>query len=391
MRYTRDQFTQEYYMLWELGLLLPVSDNASLYTVKYQRNRTDDYARVTLSADSVCDALERACYATTYASPWRPEDIDLNAVYDSEENLLWIDETYSQIIQNKYEFKGMARRDFILKFGLTSAAVLFGLRPTLSMAANTTISFSGAASGFTPTGEQLYTTSGSYNWIVPSGVTSVSVVCIGGGGGGGSGFSGGGGGGALCYGNSITVTPGASISLQVGAGGGSLNAGGQSVFFGSVIANGGGAGGVSAPYYGAGGVRSGGNGGGNGGDGGAANGGGGAGGYSGDGGAGASAANGAAGSGGGGGGGGGYGSGGGGGGVGIYGIGASGVGGTDASSSGTVSSGGGGGSGGSNGGGISGSNTGGAYGGGGGYQRAGGSGAIRIIWGAGRSFPNNAG
>jgi hypothetical protein len=76
-----------------------------------------------------------------------------------------------------------------------------------------------------PAGQQAYTTAGTYTWVVPSGVTSVSVVCVGGGGGGdtgpgplyGSGRSGAGGG--LAYVNNISVTPGESLTVVVGAGG----------------------------------------------------------------------------------------------------------------------------------------------------------------------------
>ena len=31
-------------------------------------------------------------------------------------------------------------------------------------------------------GQQAYTTAGTYSWVAPAGVTSVSVVCVGGGG-----------------------------------------------------------------------------------------------------------------------------------------------------------------------------------------------------------------
>ena len=94
-----------------------------------------------------------------------------------------------------------------------------------------------------PVGQQAYTTSGSYTFTVPPGVTSISVVCIGAGGGGGNatnpdepGAGGGGGesgrndgvsggaGGALCYGT-IPVTPGESLTIVVGSGG---NGGGSS-------------------------------------------------------------------------------------------------------------------------------------------------------------------
>ena len=62
-------------------------------------------------------------------------------------------------------------------------------------------------------GQVEFTTTGSHTWTVPAGVTSVSVVCIGAGSANGMN---GGGGGALAYGNNISVTPGSSISLQVG-------------------------------------------------------------------------------------------------------------------------------------------------------------------------------
>jgi hypothetical protein len=73
-------------------------------------------------------------------------------------------------------------------------------------------------------GQRLFTS--STTWVAPIGVTSVSVVCVGGGGGGmasadfnNGGGSSGGGGGALAWRNSIAVTPGASYTVTVGAGG----------------------------------------------------------------------------------------------------------------------------------------------------------------------------
>ena len=73
-------------------------------------------------------------------------------------------------------------------------------------------------------GEVLDDTPGQKTWTVPAGVTSVSVLCIGGGGGcvlypqGTIGASGGGG-GALAYKNNISVTPGQTITYNVGDGG----------------------------------------------------------------------------------------------------------------------------------------------------------------------------
>jgi hypothetical protein len=290
-----------------------------------------------------------------------------------------------------------------------------------------------ASIGVAAPGQDAYTTAGTYTWIAPAGVTSVSAVCVGGGGGGENYYGSGGGGGALAYANNISVTPGSSYTVVVGAAGVRDTAtatgvngtdGGDSSFIntstvaagggkrgrsytgdnniriadgGTVIAGTGGAGGAGNGVYGAGGkVYTG-------------AGGGGAGGYSGTGGRGGGAASAGgtynlatAGSGGGGGGGNGnvFSSAnvnfGGGGGVGILGSGSDGA----AGASGTRN-GGGGGSGGTAGGNgaVSGSNNnnGGAYGGGGGSGFGNNSttagngavGAVRIIWpGNARQFPS---
>ena len=252
-------------------------------------------------------------------------------------------------------------------------------------------------------GQQAYTTPGTYSWTVPSGVTSVSVVCVGGGAGGQTGgnsfnYGGGGGGGALAYANNYSVTPGASISLNVGAGGGSDVDGTASWFVNSSTLNASG-GNTPSPNdyssYGAQGVPSGsaltagGDGGrGHNGDtnGSGPGGGGGAAGYGGNGGQGGRYSEQTDGANGGGGGGAG---GGGGGGVGILGQGSNGA------KSTAYPNGGSGGSSGTDGGnGTNPGGNGGVYGaGGGGGQNggyvagSGGVGAVRIIWGSGRAFP----
>jgi hypothetical protein len=76
--------------------------------------------------------------------------------------------------------------------------------------------------------EQAYLVPGTYSWICPTGVTSVSVVCIGGGETRGD-QSYGGGGGGLGYKNNISVTPGTTYTVVVGA------AGGSSTFGASVV------------------------------------------------------------------------------------------------------------------------------------------------------------
>ena len=78
-------------------------------------------------------------------------------------------------------------------------------------------SFVGAAGG-TPPGQQAYTTAGTYTWVAPPGVTSVSVVAVGPGGGllatttAGTSCAGGG----LGYKNAYSVTPGSSYTVVVG-------------------------------------------------------------------------------------------------------------------------------------------------------------------------------
>jgi hypothetical protein len=104
-----------------------------------------------------------------------------------------------------------------------------------------------------------YTVPGTYTFIPPAGVTSVCVVAIGGGGGGGRDWAGGGGG--LGYKNNITVVPGNSYTVVVGAAGigsyyvaGSFtwgSDGGDSYFIdtSTVKGGGGGGGGTNAVGY----------------------------------------------------------------------------------------------------------------------------------------------
>lgn len=234
-------------------------------------------------------------------------------------------------------------------------------------------------------GQQAFTTAGSFTWVAPAGVTSVSVVAVGSGGNAATGA----GGGGLGYKNNITVTPGNSYPVVVGAIAVANNtAGADSYFCSTSVVKGGGGGStwsVPGTYTG--------DGGGNGGQGGgqAYGGGGGAGGYSGDGGRGAQSCNapGSNGSGGGGGGGGGSNAqqnqfNARGGGVGILGQGANGTGGSSSNNSGTTPTDGTAGSGGS---GVT-------YGGTGKYNVSSGSspggvGAVRIIYpGTTRTFPS---
>ena len=69
----------------------------------------------------------------------------------------------------------------------------------------------------TPIGQVSYTTAGTYSWTAPAGVTSVSVVAVGAGGAGinGSSSYSGGGGAGLGWKNNITVVPGNTYTVVV--------------------------------------------------------------------------------------------------------------------------------------------------------------------------------
>ena len=117
-----------------------------------------------------------------------------------------------------------------------------------------------AASNSVSLNLEYYIVAGSYSFVVPSGVTSVSAAAIGGGGGAygdTSNAGAGGGGGAFRYVNNISVTPGATITVTVGAAGTSglsTSNGGPSSFGSSVVANGGGRATGGSTNYGAGGT-----------------------------------------------------------------------------------------------------------------------------------------
>jgi len=93
-----------------------------------------------------------------------------------------------------------------------------------------------------------FTAVGTTTWQAPAGVTSVSYLVVGGGGGGGGKRGGGGGGGGLLTGT-LSVTPGNSYTVTVGAGGvgdpgdGNPGSSGSNSVFASITAIGGGGGG----------------------------------------------------------------------------------------------------------------------------------------------------
>lgn len=105
----------------------------------------------------------------------------------------------------------------------------------------TTMLFAFTACAFAQVSPQTYTVPGLYTFTVPASVTSVTIEVVGGGGSGGGNGGGGGGGGGYAKG-SYNVIPGATLAVQVGAGG-SSSAGTSSVS--GLISATGGANGVS--------------------------------------------------------------------------------------------------------------------------------------------------
>jgi hypothetical protein len=109
--------------------------------------------------------------------------------------------------------------------------------------------YSGAVAGVA-TYTVFTTTPGGGTWTVPAGVTSVEALVVAGGGTGGLGYGGGGGAGGIVHHTSFAVTPGADVTVTVGAGGaaasttGTMPRGGDSVF--STMTATGGGGGSSA-------------------------------------------------------------------------------------------------------------------------------------------------
>ena len=91
------------------------------------------------------------------------------------------------------------------------------------------VTSSGVSKQFYPdsTGTTVYTTAGTYSYVIPAGVTSITVPKIVGGGGGGSGSSsfgdnfqgGSGGSGGYLLNQTVAVTPGETLTVICGAGG----------------------------------------------------------------------------------------------------------------------------------------------------------------------------
>lgn len=97
-------------------------------------------------------------------------------------------------------------------------------------------SMNGAGTFFRKPSQTEFLEPGTYTWVCPAGVFSVSAVCVGGGGGGYQTWSNAaGGGGGLGWKNNIPVVPGQSYTVYVGQGGGRQGSGigwaGQTSYF----------------------------------------------------------------------------------------------------------------------------------------------------------------
>jgi hypothetical protein len=135
--------------------------------------------------------------------------------------------------------------------GLTGGtSYTFKVKATNAIGTGPCSSASNSVTAVLPPGSQSYITPGTYTWVAPTGVTSVSVVAIG---------SGNRSGGGLGYKNNISVTPGNSYSVVVSDVGGtasyfcrsSLVSGvsGQPGTGGGYVGDGGGYGGASGSGY----------------------------------------------------------------------------------------------------------------------------------------------
>ena len=123
-----------------------------------------------------------------------------------------------------WDFQNNGSTDSTLQnpvFTYTSAGT-YSVKLTVTNAAGTdTMIKTSYISVTVPEVQQTFTSPGTGNWIVPPGVTSVSILCVGAGGAGAWGDTLGGasgGGGALTYVNSVSVTPGETLSVSVGGG-----------------------------------------------------------------------------------------------------------------------------------------------------------------------------
>jgi hypothetical protein len=130
----------------------------------------------------------------------------------------------------------------------TASAVITNTTSTFTVRAATTNQNTSRSFSITVNAPVVtsYTSTGSFSFSVPSGLTSVNVLLVAGGGNGGGGTGGGGGAGGMIEASAFPVTPGGTISGSVGVGqpsGNSISGTGGDTTFGTLTAKGGGSGG----------------------------------------------------------------------------------------------------------------------------------------------------
>lgn len=143
MKYNRAQFQEQNYKMWESGLLLSDMDCGVIFFVHYLVKSDKKISILKLNASSPKDALERACYLVANLHRCRPEEVDLIAVFDHHQALVWRDPMSELGVVN------FSRRDFLSRAGVFGASVYMGFNSQKLYAGSTTAPLSGTASGFT--------------------------------------------------------------------------------------------------------------------------------------------------------------------------------------------------------------------------------------------------
>ncbi len=128
MKILKKDFNQNDYLLWESGLLNSVLSGSQIYHVKFiiAGENSGYFDSLCLKAACLKQARERACFVLSKKGRHRPEDINLLAVCDESENLIWIDESPENPLKKK-DFEKLERRKFITGFGWTTVALMYPL------------------------------------------------------------------------------------------------------------------------------------------------------------------------------------------------------------------------------------------------------------------------
>lgn len=143
---------------------------------------------------------------------------------------------FEKITDNPFEFDIFGPEVDILttipQFRTTTTTTTLGPNPTTTTTTTTTLGPTPVTTttpppARVPSGDKIFTAIGAHTWVVPRGVTKISVVAVGAGGGGAATNDrppNGGNGGDLRWRNDVPVTPGSKIWVFVGAGGNSYRA-----------------------------------------------------------------------------------------------------------------------------------------------------------------------